>query len=58
MIEVQVDAGGSDLSTNDPRAWFGLGDATVVAELTVTWPDGRTTTLRDVPAGRIVTVTP
>ncbi len=54
----EIDAGGSYLSTNDPRAWFGLGDATAVAELTVTWPDGRTTTLRDVSAGQIVTVTP
>ena len=53
----EIAAGGSYLSTNDPRVAFGLGDATAVARLTVTWPDGTKTVQRDVAAGQIVEVT-
>jgi hypothetical protein len=31
----------SYLSSSDPRVTFGLGPATAVDEVTVTWPDGR-----------------
>lgn len=52
----EIAAGGSYLSTNDPRAAFGLGEATLAPEVRVRWPDGHETTLRDVHAGRIVEV--
>jgi hypothetical protein len=38
----------SYLSSHDPRAHFGLGDARVVDEVTVSWPDGATWSARDV----------
>jgi hypothetical protein len=53
----EVRAGGSYLSSEDPRVHFGLGTATVVRELVVRFPDGRTTRLEDVRADRLVTVT-
>ncbi|MEX0983784.1 MAG: CRTAC1 family protein [Actinomycetota bacterium] len=53
----EIAAGGSYLSTDDPRAAFGLGDATSVATLTVWWRGGRETVLHDVDVGQIVTVT-
>ncbi len=52
----EVHAGSSYLSSEDPRIHFGLGRATRVAELTVRYPDGATTRLRNVRADRIVTV--
>jgi hypothetical protein len=50
----QVPAGSSYLSSEDPRAHFGLGDARRIAELTVRWPDGATTRLRDLAANRLL----
>jgi Na+-translocating ferredoxin:NAD+ oxidoreductase RnfD subunit len=52
----EVHAGSSYLSSEDPRIHFGLGRATRVAALTVRYPDGATTRLRNVRADRIVTV--
>lgn len=52
----EVRAGGSYLSSEDPRVHFGLGDATRVSELRVRHPGGRETRLTDVPADRIVRV--
>jgi len=51
-----VHAGSSYLSSEDPRVHFGLGDATRIAELTVSYPNGEETRLRDVRADQIVTV--
>ena len=51
-----VVAGSSYLSSEDPRAHFGLGDADRVDELTVRWPDGRETVLRDLAVNQLVTV--
>jgi hypothetical protein len=42
--------------SSDRRPHFGLGPDTVVKELTVTWPSGRTQTLKDVGADRVVAV--
>jgi hypothetical protein len=39
-----VDGGGSYLSTNDPRVFFGLGDTTQVDRLEVHWPSGKVET--------------
>ena len=52
----EVHAGSSYLSSEDPRAAFGLGGATRVRELVVRRPDGTTRTLRDVAADRLLTV--
>jgi ASPIC and UnbV/FG-GAP-like repeat len=54
----EVHAGSSYLSSEDPRVHFGLGTATRVAELTVRYPGGYATRLRDVAADRIVTARP
>jgi Na+-transporting NADH:ubiquinone oxidoreductase subunit NqrB len=54
----EIQAGSSYLSSEDPRAHFGLGDATKVRALAVRWPSGRVTRLHDVGADRIVTVRP
>ena len=54
----EVHAGGSYLSSEDPRVHFGLGVATRVAELVVRWPDGRETRLTNVGADRLLTVAP
>jgi len=54
----EVQAGGSYLSSEDPRVQFGLGAATTVSELVVRWPDGRETRLADVAADGLLVVTP
>jgi hypothetical protein len=48
-------AGGSFLGSSDPRAHFGVGDASS-ADVTVRWPDGRVSTSKDVPTGQLVTL--
>jgi hypothetical protein len=52
----EVLAGSSYLSSEDPRVHFGLGDASVVERLTIRFPDGATTRLRNVTADRVVDV--
>ncbi len=52
----ELHAGSSYLSSEDPRAHFGLGKATRVDELTVRYPDGRMTRLRGVPADQVLTL--
>ena len=52
----EVHVGSSYLSSEDPRIHFGLGPEHIVAELTIRYPDGRTTHLSDVRADRIVAV--
>ena len=54
----ELHAGSSYLSSEDPRAFFGLGAATIVKSLVVRLPDGHETRLTDVAADRIVTVRP
>jgi ASPIC and UnbV/FG-GAP-like repeat len=49
-------AGSSYLSSEDPRAHFGLGDASSVPRLVVRWPGGDETTLEDVRANELVRV--
>ena len=41
-VIARADAGGSYLSSSDPRAHVGLGEATRIAKLVVRWPDGTT----------------
>ena len=54
----ELQAGSSYLSSEDPRAHFGLGKATKVSLLTVRYPDGKERRLHNVAADRIVTVAP
>jgi FG-GAP-like repeat/ASPIC and UnbV len=51
-----IAAGSSYLSSEDPRVHFGLGAATEVRRLTVRYPFGGTSTLRNLRADRIVNV--
>ncbi len=50
--------GGSYLSSHDPREVLGLGRATAIDWLEITWPlpSGRTERLRNVPIDRYVTI--
>jgi len=47
---------GSYLSASDRRVHFGLGNAARADLLTVQWPSGSKTVLRDIPADRYITV--
>ena len=49
-------AGGSYLSSEDPRCHFGLGGTGTVRELVVRWPGGQETVLEDVAANQILMV--
>jgi hypothetical protein len=56
---VQIDevrSGGSYLSQNDLRLHFGLGSAARADSITVRWPSGEKTVLRDVAADRVVNI--
>jgi hypothetical protein len=50
----QVHAGGSYLSSEDPRLLFGLGDAAQLRALMIRYPDGTETRLDDIAANRLV----
>jgi Na+-translocating ferredoxin:NAD+ oxidoreductase RnfD subunit len=52
----ELHAGSSYLSSEDPRAHFGLGDLTSVQTLSVRYPSGAVQTLHDVAGNRIVTI--
>jgi hypothetical protein len=52
----EVQAGGSYLSSEEPRLLFGLGDAAEVRALVIRYPDGTETRLDDVTANRLVEV--
>ena len=52
----EVYAGGSYLSSDDPRCHFGLGGATSVRELVVRFPGGAEARLADVAANQFVVV--
>jgi len=47
---------GSYQSSCDPRLLFGLGEATAVERVVVTWPDGRREEWRDVQVGKYTTL--
>ena len=52
----ELHAGSSYLSSEDPRAHFGLGKSTTVEELIVRYPDGRRTRLGGIAADQVVTL--
>jgi hypothetical protein len=55
-VSATVQAGGSYLSSEDPRVHLGLGAATRLASLTVVYPWGRYTRMRGLAADRIVDI--
>ena len=40
----------------EPVAHFGLGDVAQLDEVRITWPDGRRSTLRDVPTKQLLRI--
>jgi hypothetical protein len=54
----EVHAGGSYLSSEDPRPHFGLGDVAEVREVIVRWPGGAETIMSRVAADQILEVEP
>lgn len=50
--------GSSYLSSEDPRAHFGLGTDAQVSEVSVHWPDGSITRRTDVPTDQILELAP
>jgi hypothetical protein len=51
-----VQSGSSYISQEDKRLHFGLGKAPQADSLTVTWPDGTTTTRQNVQANQILAI--
>ncbi len=49
-------ADGSYLSSSDPRVHFGLGEETVIQQLTVHWPGGALQTFENTPIDRVLTI--
>jgi hypothetical protein len=58
VLRRELLAGSSYLSSEDPRAHFGLGTADRVEEVSVSWPDGSRTTRTDVEADQILELAP
>ena len=54
----EIRAGSSYLSSEDPRAHFGLGAARTVSRLLVRWPGGAETRLAGVAANQVVEIEP
>jgi enediyne biosynthesis protein E4 len=52
----EVRAGGSYLSTSDPRLHFGLGDAAIMTRVQIRWPSGLVEDLKDVSVDAIYTI--
>src|SRR5579864_9239777 len=52
----EVRAGGSYISSNDPRLHFGLAAQDKMDEVSIRWPNGDKESLKDVPADFIYTV--
>ncbi len=52
----EVHAGGSYLSSNDPRLHYGLGGRSKVRLIEIHWPDGKIETVASVPANNFLTI--
>ena len=58
LVQVQeVRAGSSYLSMDSVELEFGLGSATVVEDIIVLWPSGRSQNLKDIPADQVLVIT-
>jgi hypothetical protein len=53
----ELHAGGSYISSNDPRLHFGLANATTMSQIEIRWPAGENEVLKDVAADFIYTIT-
>ena len=53
----EVRAGGSYISSNDPRLHFGLGAEVRMSQVEIRWPMGERQILKDLPADFIYTIT-
>ena len=53
----EVRAGGSYISSNDPRLHFGLGADARMSQVEIRWPMGERQILKDLPADFIYTIT-
>ncbi|PYV52089.1 MAG: CRTAC1 family protein [Acidobacteria bacterium] len=53
----ELHAGGSYLSSNDPRLHFGLGSEAKMSEIEIRWPMGETEVLKNISADFIYTIT-
>jgi len=52
----ETHAGGSYLSSSDPRLHYGLGKKSRVDSIEIHWPDGRVETVKDVSVNRFLTI--
>ena len=52
----EVHAGGSYLSSNDPRLHYGLGKKNKVDLIEIHWPDDKVEVIKDVPVNRLLTI--
>jgi enediyne biosynthesis protein E4 len=52
----EVRAGGSYLSSNDPRLHFGLGAEATMNEVEIRWPSGMVEVMNNIPADFIYTI--
>jgi len=52
----QLSGGGSYLSSNAPRIFFGLNNASTIEKLTVTWPSGSVQEHKSLPVDQIFTL--
>jgi hypothetical protein len=53
----EVAAGSGLFSMNDRTQYFGLADVTVVDQVTIEWPSGRTQTFSDLAADQVLEIT-
>jgi len=56
MQTAQIHSGGSYLSQNDLRVHFGLGKATKIDTLVITWPSGHVDTIQNLAADKFYSV--
>jgi enediyne biosynthesis protein E4 len=52
----EIEGGGSYMSQSDLRAHFGLGSATKINKLEITWPSGAQQTFMDIPADHFYSI--
>jgi enediyne biosynthesis protein E4 len=52
----EVHAGGSYLSSNDPRLHYGLGKNSKVDLIEIHWPDGKVEAIKDVAANKFISI--
>jgi enediyne biosynthesis protein E4 len=56
ILRREMLVGSSYLASEDPRLHFGLGEAEIVNEISITWTNGETQTLNDISANQMLTI--